>query len=174
MAVIDCCIDLDNIEAACGSNTAGLKRLLKIACGSHVTAIPAAVDFKITAPVTLRPAVVASQGVPAVAAGKIFEWHFSKEDQAYTSKRNKDTGEWDTEVKIFIPRMNAEKSHIMNNATGDDKIVWIEDKNGEPRIIGDREDGCTVNVEEQATPKNGYVVTVSHIGGHSPYFYKVP
>ena len=166
---VDCCIDLDHIEAACGANTAGLKRLLKIACGSHVTNIPAATDHTIKTAVSLRPpvaAVVAAPGVTAVAAvtaGKIFEWHFSKEDQAYTSKRNKDTGEWETEVKIFIPRMNAEKSH---------KIVWFTDKNDEERIVGDREDGCTVNVEEQATPKNGYVVTITHTGGHSPYFYK--
>jgi hypothetical protein len=171
--MVDCCIDLNHIEATCGNNAAGLKRILGIACGSHVTTIPAADGHKITTPVTLRAAVAASGSTPAVTAGEIFEWHFAREDQSYTSKRNKDTGEWETELKIFIPKMEAEKSDILNNATGDDKIVFFTDRNGKKRIVGDKEDGCTVNVEEQATPKNGYVVTITHSGGHSPYFYEV-
>jgi hypothetical protein len=158
----DCCIDLDHIEAACGNNTAGLKRVLGIACGKDVTSIPAATDHQITA-------------VVAMAQSKeIYEWHFSKEDQSYSSKRNKDTGLWDTEVKIFIPKMDAHKSHVLNNSIGDDKICFVEDRNDMRRIIGDKTDGCTVNVEEQATPKNGYVVTITHEGGHSPYFYAPP
>jgi hypothetical protein len=66
--------------------------------------------------------------------------------------------------------MEAEKSHIFNNATGDDKVVVVQDRNGKNRVIGSLSEGCSIKTKEQTNPKNGYVVEIDWESSHSPYF----
>ena len=181
MAVL-CCVDLNDIPSFCGGvNAPGLNRQLRIACGEDVVSIDAAVGHKITTKITVRPAVVAVAANPsatppvvavaAVPAGKFYTWNFAKEDQEFSSERD-ENGLWKTAVKIFIPKMEAAKSDVLNNSTGDDKITVVQDRNGRWRLIGSDTEGCTIKVKEQTNPKNGYVVEIMWESSHSPYFYE--
>jgi hypothetical protein len=134
-----------------------------------VLAIPAAVEHRITDPISMRPADPST--TPATPAGLFYAWNFSKEDQEFTSEQD-ENGLWKTQVKIFIPKMEASKSFILNNSTGDDKVIVVKDRNGKQRLIGSTTEGCSVKVKEQATPRNGYVVEIMWESGHSPYFYE--
>jgi hypothetical protein len=177
-----CCVDLNDIPKFCGGvNAPGLNRQLHIACGEDVKTIPQAAGHKITSNIIVHPAVVAVaanptatppiEAITAVPAGKFYTWNFAKEDQEFTSDRD-DNGLWKTVVKMFIPKMEADKSNVLNNSTGDDKIVVFQDRNGKSRLVGSDTEGCTIKVKEQATPKNGYVVEVMWESAHSPYFYE--
>jgi hypothetical protein len=164
-----CCPELGTIEKFCGGvNAPGLERQLGIACGDSITAIPAAVDHLVTGPLTYRTAD--PNASPAIPAGKFFAWNFAKEDQEFVSEQD-ENGLWKTSVKIFIAQMTAEKSNVLNNSQGDDKISVVTDRNGRQRLVGSLKEGCSIKVKEQATPKNGYVVEIMWESAHSPYFY---
>lgn len=164
-----CCVELATISKFCGGvNAPGLDRQLAIACGDAVTAIAAAADHVVSTAITMRPADNVAN--PAVPAGVFYAWNFAKEDQEFTSEQD-ENGLWKTTAKIFIPKMEAVKSNILNNSTGDDKIAILKDRNGNQRIVGSITEGCSVKVKEQATPKNGYVVEIMWESAHSPYFY---
>lgn len=171
-----CCIDLGNIQKFCGGvNAPGLDRQLTIMCGEDVTNIPNASGHKITGNIGLRAAVpadaTATPPVVAVPKGNAYTWNFAKEDQEFISEQD-DNGLWKTTAKIFIPKMDAEKSNVLNNSTGDDKIILVKDRNGKVRLIGSSSEGCSVKVKEQTNPKNGYAVEIHWESSHSPYFYE--
>jgi hypothetical protein len=178
----ECCVDLGHIEKFCGGvNAPGLDRLLQIACGEHVFSIPNATGHRITSDIRLRPAVAAvaanpsavppTAAVAAVTKGVMYQWNFAKEEQSFESVQD-DNGLWKTTVKIFIPKLEAEKSNVLNNSTGDDKITIVKDRNGKSRLIGSLTEGCSIKVKEQTNPKNGYVVEILWESAHSPYFFE--
>lgn len=178
----DCCIDLGDIPKFCGGvNAPGLNRQLTVMCGEHVKIIAAATHHKVSGNITLRPAAPAVVADPnatppveaadAVTKGKAHTWNFAKEDQSYEATQD-DNGLWKTSVKIFVPKMEAEKSDIFNNATGDDKIIVFEDRNGKNRIVGSTTEGCSIKIKEQTNPKNGYMVEIDWESAHSPYFFE--
>ena len=68
--------------------------------------------------------------------------------------------------------MEAEKSDIFNNATGDDKIIVFQDRNDKSRIVGSTTEGCSIKIKEQTNPKNGYMVEIDWESAHSPYFFE--
>jgi hypothetical protein len=166
-----CCIDLKDIPKFCGGvNAPGLEKYLKLTCGEEVTAIPAATDHKITGNITFRAADPAA--TPAVTAGQFYTWHTSKDEQEFSSEQD-ENGLWKTKFKAFIPKLTAEKSNILNSASGgEDKIVLVPDRNGNSRLIGSLSNGCMLKVKEQVSPKNGYVVEGEWESSHSPYFYE--
>jgi hypothetical protein len=177
---VDCCLDLGHIEKFCGGvNAPGLDRQLQVMCGEHVKSIPDAVKHEV-GNIGLRPyaaAIVANPSAtppilasPAVTKGEAFTWNFAKEDQSFESDQD-DNGLWKTKVKIFVPKLEAVKSDVFNNATGDDKIVVVKDRNGKKRLIGSTSEGCSIKVKEQTNPKNGYVIEMDWESSHSPYFF---
>ena len=172
----ECCVDLDHIAKFCGGvNAPGLDRQLSIMCGEHITSIATATSHKITGDIELRAAVAAAPNatppVVGVTAGAAYTWNFSKEDQEFTSEQD-ENGLWKTKVKIFVPKMEAEKSDVFNNATGDDKVIVVKDRNGKKRLIGSLSEGCTGKTKEQTNPKNGYVIDIDWESAHSPYFFE--
>ena len=176
---MECCIDLGHIEKFCGGvNAPGLNRQMSVICGEHIKSIASATGHvvsgivlrKAKAAVTANPSATPPvEASPAVSKGKAYTWNFSKEDQEYSSEQD-DNGLWKTKVKIFVPLMEAVKSNVFNNATGDDKVVVVQDRNGRNRIIGSLSDGCSIKAKEQTNPKNGYVVEIDWESAHSPYF----
>lgn len=178
----ECCIDLGHIEKFCGGvNAPGLDRQLQIMCGEHVSAIATVSHHKITGNITLRAAVAAVIANPsatppvlavaAVSAGVAYTWNFAKEDQEFTSEQD-DNGLWKTKVKIFVPKLEATKSDVFNNSTGDDKVIVVKDRNGKSRLIGSLSEGCSIKTKEQTNPKNGYVIEIDWESAHSPYFFE--
>lgn len=165
-----CVCSVGEIEQFCGGfNAPGLDRMLSLTCEDQIEEIPAAGTgtHVISDPIDMRDAVV---GPPAVSAGIFYKWFFSKEDMEFVSTRD-DNGEWTTSVKIFILKMEAEKSHVLNGMTGDNFVAIVKDRNGEQRLVGALGNGCSVSVKEQSNPKNGYEVTLNWKSAHSPYFY---
>lgn len=160
------------IEAFCGGlNANGLDRTLNITCEEELLAIPApATDtHKITSAITYR---AAATGPPAVAAGKFYQWSFSKEDQTFTSDRDEATGLWKTEVKIFVPKLQDTTSYTLNGLTGDNLVAIVKDRNGKSRLVGALGNGANLKVKEQTNPKNGYEVVIMWESAYSPYFYE--
>lgn len=178
---ITCCIDLGNISKFCGGvNAPGLDRQLRVMCGEDVKTIAAPSGHRV-GDITLRPTVPAIlanpsatppvTAVPAVPGGTAYTWNFAKEDQSFESDQD-DNGLWKTKVKIFVPKLESEKSQVFNNSTGDDKIVVVKDRNGKSRLIGSLTEGCSIKVKEQTNPKNGYVIEIDWESAHSPYFFE--
>lgn len=170
MFMFFCECTMTAIEKFCGGvNAAGLQRRMYATCEDQITTIAApGADTHTVATITMRASAV---GPPAVTAGVFYEWHFSPKDQDYKSTKNEDTGEWNTEVKIFVPKREDEKSYLLNGLTGDNNIFIVEDKNGKKVIVGELNNGASVGVIEQTNPMNGYVVTIKWTSSHSPYFY---
>lgn len=167
----DCACTVDTIEQFCGGvNAPDLDRVSSITCEDQLVSIPAPVDdtHKITGDITYRQAVT---GPPAVAAGKFYKWHYSKDNSSYTSERD-DNGLWNTEVKFFIPKLQDTTTYVLNGMTGENQIALVPDRNGKTRLVGAIGNGCMVKVKETTSPKNGYEVTITWQSAHAPYFYE--
>lgn len=166
----DCVCTVGEIEQFCGGvNAPGLDRTLFITCEDQIESIPdPEVDTHvIETDIDMRDSAV---GPPAVAAGVFYTWPFAKEDMSFVSEPD-DNGEWNTDVKIFIPRLKAEKTYVFNGMTGDNNVVIVKDRNGEQRLVGALNNGCKVKVKEQTNPKNGYEVSINWKSAHAPYYY---
>lgn len=167
----NCACTVATIDIFCGGiNAPGLDRMLSITCEDELLAIPApaANTHKITADITYRAAVT---GPPAVAAGKFYRWYFSKENSSFTSERD-ENGLWNTEVKIFIPKLQDTTTYTLNGLTGENQVSVVPDRNGKARLVGALGNGAMVKVKETTDPKNGYEVTITWQSAHSPYFYE--
>lgn len=165
-----CVCSVGEIEQFCGGfNSPGLDRMLSITCEDQITSIPAPASGKheISSNMVMRALVA---GPPEIPAGKFSKWHFSKEDMEFTSTRD-ENGEWTTQVKIFILKLEEDKSHVLNGMTSDNFVAVVKDRNGQPRLIGALGNGCDISVVERTNPKNGYEVTINWKSAHSPYFY---
>jgi hypothetical protein len=170
MFALFCECTMAAIEDFCGGgNVAGLTRRLYATCEDQIASIAAPTADTHTVPtITMRASAV---GPPAVTAGKFFTWHFSQKDQDFKSSRNEESGAWETEVKIFVPKLEDSKSFMLNGIDGENNIFIVEDNNNKKRLVGELNNGATVLPVEQATPKNGYVITIKWTSAHSPYFY---
>lgn len=154
-----CSSNVAAIEAFCGTaNAPMLDRKLYITTGAKVSSIASATSHVVSTDITM------------VSAQVFYAWNFSKEESSYESTQD-ENGMWQTTAKIFIEQMASGKSHILNGMNGDNYIAIVVDKNGNKRLVGDPNNGCTVRVKEQTTPKNGYEVTISWSSAVSPYFY---
>lgn len=165
-----CVCTIGTIDKFCGGvNAPGMSRVLSWTCEDELLAIPAVGSgtHTVATDITYRAAVT---GPPAVAAGKFYKFNISKEDMSWSSERD-DNGMYKTEVKFFVSKMEAEKSYILNGATGDN-LVWIcPDSNGSKRIVGALGNGASLKYKAQTNPKNGYEVTVMWESAYEPYFY---
>jgi hypothetical protein len=165
-----CLCTIEAIAAFCGGvNAPGLDRQLSITCEDQILAIPApdADTHLIDGNITYRAAAV---GPPAVTAGKFYKWGFAKDGASYSSERD-ENGLWNTEVKIFIQKLEESKTHTLNGLTGDNLICIVPDRNGNARLIGNKTNGATVKVKETTDPKNGYEVSIMWQSAYAPYFY---
>lgn len=166
----DCNCTVDTIEAFCGGvNAPGLDRSLSITCEDQIAAIPDADadTHVISDDITYRPSAV---GPPAVAAGKFFTWGFAKDGGSWVSERD-DNGLWNTEVKIFIQKLEAAKTYVLNGMSGDNLIAIVPDRNGNSRLVGSKTNGANVKVKETTETRNGYEVSIMWQSAHAPYFY---
>lgn len=165
-----CTCTIGTIEQFCGGvNAPGLDRMLSWTCEDELLAIPAATadTHNVATDITYR---AAATGPPAVTAGKFRKFYIAKEDMSYSSERD-ENGMHKTEVKMFVPKLEAEKSYILNGATGDNQVWIVPDKNGKKRIVGAIGNGASLKYKAQTNPKNGYEVTVMWESAHEPYFY---
>jgi hypothetical protein len=141
-----CNSNVDTIEEYCGGpNAPQLKRALFITTLAKVSSIPAAAEHLV------------SGDIEMVATMLFYKWNFSKEESSFESVQD-ENGMWNTTVKIFIEKMEAAESNVLNGMNGDN-------------YLGELDNGCTVRVKEQTNPKNGYEVTITWQSAHSPYFY---
>lgn len=154
-----CNSNVDTIEEYCGGpNAPQLKRALFITTLAKVATIPAAAEHLV------------SGDIEMVATMLFYKWNFSKEESSFESVQD-ENGMWNTTVKIFIEKMEAAKSNVLNGMNGDNYLAVPADNNGSQRLVGELDNGCTVRVKEQTNPKNGYEVTITWQSAHSPYFY---
>lgn len=154
-----CTSNVAAIEAFCGTaNAPMLDRKLYITTAAKVDSIPAATGHVIATDITM------------VATMLFYDWFFSKEESSYTSEQD-ENGMWNTEVKIFIEKLQATTTNVMVGMSGDNYIAIVVDRNGNKRLVGDINNGCTVRVKEQTTPKNGYEVTITWSSPIAPYYY---
>ena len=166
----NCNCSVAEIEAFCGGiNAPDLDRMLSITCQDELLAIaaPGTGTHTITDDITYRAAVT---GPPAVAEGKFYKWFFSKDNSSYSSERD-ENGLWNTEVKIFIPKLQSTTTYTFNGLTGENLVLVVPDRNGEERLIGSLTNGASVSVKETTSPKNGYEVTVKWQSAYAPYYY---
>jgi hypothetical protein len=155
-----CVFASGTIDKICGEvNAPNLTRILSVVGADDITTIAAATAHVISTDFTM------------VATKVFFKWNFAKEDNSYTSERDPETGLWKTEVKIFVPKLQATTTNILNGMNGDNYIVVVKDLNGKNRLIGALDNGCRVAVKEQTSPKNGYEITISWESANAPYFY---
>ena len=166
MAIV-CECTVGAIAAFCGGvNAPGLDLSLAITCQDELLSIPApgADTHTISTNITYRAAA------PPITAGKFYQWFFSKQNSSYESERD-ENGLWKTTVKIFVPKLQAEKTYVFNGLTGENLVTVVPDKNGEKRVIGSLTNGAMVSVKEVTNPKNGYEVTITWESAHAPYYY---
>lgn len=166
----DCTCTVATIEQFCGGvNAPGLDRMLSITCEDELLAIPApgAGTHTISTDITYR---APDAGPPVIVAGKFYKWFFSKDNSSWSSERD-DNGLWNTEVKIFIPKLQATTTYTLNGMTGENQVALVPDRNGEIRLVGDLGNGAMVKVKETTDPKNGYEVTITWQSAYAPYYY---
>jgi hypothetical protein len=169
----DCCETIDNIAKQCGSgNSPGLKTKAQITCVDQIASIPAPGEgtHVISSNITMRSAVT---GPPAITAGLFFEWNISKIDSELVSEPDGD-GEnvsFKHSTKFFINKLQPGITYIMNGMLGGEYIVIVKDRNGNQRLLGELDNGCTIKVKEQTNPKNGYEVTIEWESNYLPYYY---
>lgn len=167
----DCACSIDDIEKLCGEgNAPGLQPVLSITCLDEVNTIPAPETgtHEIADNITMR---TASAGPPAVTAGRFRKWNFEAKDASFSCEKD-DNGLWNSEVKIFIPKLKKETTHTLAGLYGDNHIALVEDMNeGGLRLLGNLKNGCMVKVKETTTPKNGYEVTLTWQSATAPYWY---
>lgn len=155
-----CASNVAAIEEYCGAtNAPKLKRALHITTLAKVDTIASATAHAISTDITME-------------SGQVFyKWNFSQEDSSFESVQDESTGMWNTTVKIFIEKMQAATSNVLNGMNGDNYLAEVVDRNGLRRLVGEIDNGCRVRVKEQTNPKNGYEVTITWESSHSPYFY---
>lgn len=166
----ECLCTIDEIAAFCGGvNAPGLDRELAITCEDQIATIPATETDQHTIADNITYRAYAA-GPPEITAGKFFKWGFAKEGGSWTSERD-ENGLWNTEVKIFVQKLQAAKTYVFNGLTGDNLICIVPDRNGEKRLVGSKTNGASVSVKETTDPKNGYEVSIKWQSAYAPYFY---
>lgn len=163
----NCTCTVAEIEAFCGGiNAPDLDRMLSITCQDELLAIaaPDAGTHVIDTNITYRAADA------PITAGKFYKWFFSKDNSSYTSERD-ENGLWNTEVKIFISKLQPTTTYTFNGLTGENLVLTVPDRNGQVRLIGSLTNGAMVTVKETTSPKNGYEVSIKWQSAHAPYYY---
>lgn len=165
----DCCVTLGTIERQCGgANAAGLQTTLHVACVDDIDVIPARDDF----PTTGDPHTI-STDITMVATKVFYEWAFSKVDHSYTvtAEGEAEFTTYNIQVQIVIPKLSPLTTYILNGTTGGEFVVAITDKNGQRRLIGNKTEGMTIQVQEATNDRNAYTVTFQMNSNELPLFY---
>ena len=166
-----CICTVDVIKKYCGGvNAPKLHRELHITCEDEIASIPAvtANTLKVETDINMR---AADAGPPVIEAGLFYTWGFSsKEDSSFEAERD-ENGLVQTVVSIFIEKINADKSYVLNGMTADNQIALVRDNNGYIRIVGELDNGCSVRSKEVTTPRNGYEIRINWESKDVPLFY---
>lgn len=155
-------------KTCANSNMSGLKPYIKIAEEWEIAAIPAATDLVVSTDITL---VAAASPIPA---GSWKQWDISKvpSKNIFESVQtgDADSGARQTTVTVFIPLMTAARLNAMYGGCG--FVIGVHDQNGAVRIVGEKENGCTMTITETINEgTNGCTVVFTWTSGHTPYFY---
>ena len=101
---------------------------------------------------------------------KVFHtWAVDVKDTNFDDKPN-EGGMREITYTAFIPRLESEKSYMLDNLGEENQVCIVHDNNGKVRIIGDKTHGATVTFEEVVSPKNGYKLTIKCMQPHVAYF----
>jgi hypothetical protein len=155
-----CCTSLGNIEKICGGgNAAGLRTKLYVACVDQVDTIPAAdVDtFTISTDITM----VADIG--DTTPGLFYEINISKNNGTYTAENQGDDENPDYlhTLTFNVLKMTAGKNYILNGMAGGEHIVVWKDRNDTQWLMGNLDEGATVQVTPNTADFNGYTLTIT-------------
>jgi len=152
-----------------GGNAPDLKQTQYATCADEVATIPAANagTHVVSGDITFR----AADAGTGAEAGALYPWHVSKKDGSFKSTKD-ENGLWNTEVKYFVPYLNAAKTYVFSNLAEDNDIHIVNDMNGKRRIVGELDNPASTLTEETTTPKNGYVITITWQSAKAPLFYE--
>lgn len=163
-------ITVKDVAKVCAKgNASGLKPYIKIAEEWEIAAIPAATALNITADITLTAA-----DAPA-PAGTWKHWEISQvpSKNIFESVQtgDADSGARQTTVTVFIAKISAERLDAIYG--GCSFIIAVPDQNGNIRLVGEKDNGCTMAVTETINEgSNGCTVVFTWLSGHTPYFYE--
>lgn len=157
-----CVANLAAIAKECaGGNSPGFSTSIYVAEKSDLTLIPAATGHEVSGDITFD-------------VGKFFfEWAVSRGNQTLTTtpEGEDENISYLTNLSFFIPKTSAAKSNILNSVTGAEFVILVKDKLGKYRIIGDLDEGAIMQVTEQVTEQNGYLINASWRSNNLPYIY---
>jgi len=171
-----CVLSLQAIAKACakGGNAPGAKTYIKVTTTDEIASIPARDDYPTTGdPHTISGDIVMRALDGDTPAGVFVNWDFSKMDFVYNSPQqgDEDSPTFQNTITFFIPKKTAAKDYALNEAAFADLVCVIELKDGKREIIGDKGSPARLSVTPQATPKNGYVCTITQESGELPLNY---
>lgn len=171
----DCCSALEKIESACKAGratAAGFKTRLYFQCEDKITAIPAPDDYAggtgdphtVSSDITLESAPSQAYFIPIDFDDVQQSWEVTQEGEGQSKT-------FVTTASVFVPGIAPLPTYVLNGTQGGKYIVIMQDKNGNYRIIGEQDDGCTIDFTESNTDTNGYVLTVTWRSKQPPLFY---
>lgn len=147
-----------DIASACANdNAAGLKPTLYITTEKEVAAIPAATQLVVSGAITMSAADIPN-GI--LEAGTFKKWGTTLEPAKYTytaeSGGDRDSTAIPHTLTVALPKATA--ARIWAARAGCSHIVIFTDKQGIRRIMGEKENGCSmtwgVTINENSNQQN--------------------
>jgi hypothetical protein len=150
---------LKKIKASCGeSNAPNLKTTIWLAFKEEVEAMPTLLEgSEYQGNIAFRSASAAGV-TPSHPAGGFVEWEISELDSSLVDEPqgDKENRSYNSTVKCFINKANAEKMKTIQATNGAALIMLVKDGNGQFICIGDKDKGVTLKAKRQTSPKNGF------------------
>lgn len=169
-------VRLEDIARFCGqNNTPGMSADFHLIPICDVTTIPAPDTYDpddVTPDPTLAHTI--STAVTLAASKYWSKWSARKSSVTYKAEI---TGEEDAEqvqvtITAYLPKMTNLKTWYMNQGINGRFAVLMADRNGgDPRLIGEIDNGAKVKVTEDSNPKNGYNLEITCLMDNFPYYY---
>ena len=157
------------------SNSASIKRHLFYTDLKSVVAIPSLDSDanQISTAISMRPAVAASNGNPAVSEGIFARIDASDMDADFKCEK---LGEGDNHagykvhVKVFLNGQDAVASNLLSKLRNRPLVLIVTQKTGARRLIND----IILHPSSQVNPKNGYHLEGEVILADEPPFFTGP
>ena len=149
-------------EVCANTNAAGLKPFLWITTEPEVDTIAAPTAGVVATDITME------------TLGAFLKWQISKVpskniwDSVQTG--DADSGARLTTLTFFIPKITAVRTDAIFG--GCSYIILCYDENGNIRIVGEKDKGATMTVQETINEgTSGYTIVVTWSSGYYPLFY---
>lgn len=143
------------------------------ACG--VLTIPAADVYDPEAdPIVTEPHTI-TDNLTLKAEYAFAKWNFrGKSEATYTAttEGEEDAKVVNASIQGYIPQIAPIKTWLMSKPNGRYIVLFWDRNNADPRLLGEIGNGCHLNVTEQSSPKNGYLLNIQANNLDTfPYFY---